>query len=130
MNPSFTRSVALACLAAGAGGILSSCVIEPPVTTYEAGYVTSTLPPGYRSEWINGVEYYTYNGNYYRPRGSSGYVVVESPHLRPAVGGEVRITTLPSGYRVVTRSGVRYYQVNDSYYQRRGDYYVVVPNPF
>lgn len=139
MKPSFTQSVPLALVAAGVSGLLSSCVVtepavtEPPtttrtVTTYQTGYMTPTLPTGYRSEQIDGTEYYTYNGNYYRPRGN-GYVVVEAPRMRPVVGGEVRIATLPSGYHVLTRGGVRYYRVNDTYYRQQGDAYVIVRNP-
>jgi hypothetical protein len=49
--------------------------------------------------------------------------------MRPVVGGEVRIATLPSGYHVLTRGGVRYYRVNDTYYRQQGDAYVIVRNP-
>lgn len=83
MKLSFTQSVPLALVAAGVSGLLSSCVVTQPavteaptttrtVTTYQTGYMTPTLPTGYRSEQIDGTEYYTYNGNYYRP----GTVVV------------------------------------------------------
>lgn len=104
------------------------------VTTYQAGYETRSLPPGYRTEVIGDQSYYTHNGTYYR-RGSGGYVVVEAPVTRSRgydQGGreQVIITELPRGYRTINHNGGRYYQNNDVYYQQRGQGYVVVGSPF
>lgn len=40
------------------------------------------------------------------------------------------IRTLPSGAQVVTHRGTRYYQAGNTYYQSRGDGYVIVDRPF
>jgi hypothetical protein len=40
------------------------------------------------------------------------------------------VRTLPSGARVVTHRGTRYYQSGNVYYQPRGDGYVIVRSPF
>lgn len=115
------------------------------VTTYRAGYEVRSLPSGYRTEVIDGDRYHVHNGTYYRPR-SGRYVVVDAPrprdrgrygrsqqdrgYNRSQQGRDVVITRLPRGYRPVTYRGVRYYQVNDVYYQQRGSGYVVVGRPY
>ncbi len=142
------RTILLGCLGAAFGALLTSCVdpyyagpqtSERTVTTYRTGYEVRTLPPGYRTETIAGTRYYHHNGTYFQPR-SGRYVVVEAP--RRGYDGRDRydrgpryeetrvITRLPRGYRTVNHRGVTYYQVNDSYYQRRGSGYVVVSRPF
>ena len=142
IHPIVLGSVALA-----VGTLLPSCV-DPyaqnhgpshSVTTYHVGYEVSNLPPGYRTEVIDGSNYYNYNGTYYRPR-SGRYVVVEAPrprygssrsrYDRPSDRQEVIITKLPRGYRPVELRGVRYYQVNDTYYQKRGAGYIIVGRPY
>ncbi len=145
MKTPTTKQFILSGFALATGALLSSCVDPyysqnqgPPqrVTTYSAGYEVRTLPPGYRTEIIGGTPYYYYGGTYYRPR-SGRYVVVEAPHHYDRYGRhdrydrrepqrEVIIQQLPRGYRTVTRNGVRYYQVNDVYYQQRGSGYVIV----
>ena len=68
----------------GLGLSLTSCVApyegetRTSVTTYRPGYTVNTLPGGYRTEVIDGTDYYYTNGNYYRRRGSN-YVVVDAP---------------------------------------------------
>lgn len=142
MKTPITKKFILSSFALATGALLSSCVDPyysqgPPqrVTTYSAGYEVRSLPPGYRTEIIGGTQYYNYNGTYYRPR-SGRYVVVEAPrhydhdrydrYDRREPQREVVIQQLPRGYRTVTRNGVRYYQVNDMYYQQRGSGYVIV----
>lgn len=133
------RSAALGGLALATATLLPSCV-DPyapgpqPVTTYRAGYEVRTLPPGYRTEVIEGSQYYSYNGTYYRSH-SGRYVVVDAPrhrdhYDRPGSGRDVVITRLPRGYRTVERHGVRYYQANGNYYQQRGSGYVIVSHPY
>lgn len=139
------------------GTILTSCA--PPAdphtdttttTTYsdfQPGYRTTTLPTGYQSEEISGSTYYYNNGHYYRPNGG-GYVVVAAPRTsryysdydsrrrstttvqNPRTGEVNVITTLPSGYRVISHGGTRYYQSGDQYYRRQGDGYITVSNPY
>lgn len=140
--------------------IISSCADPyaysggPPqttvTTTYRTGYEVTSLPSGYRTEIIEGTPYYVYNHTYYRPR-SGRYVVVEAPRGYRDRYTEVRrdtrydnrynepydrriesrvVTQLPSGYRTVVRDGVRYYQVRDTYYQQRGNGYVIVSPPY
>ena len=139
-----TTSIILSLFAAGSGVLLTSCVdpyytgpSSATVTVHRPGYVVQTLPHGYRTEVIGGTSYYYHDNVYYRPQGR-GYVVVESPrrHSRrhdwdhgPRRDVTV-IRELPSGYRVVTHGGQRYYRVGDVYYQSRGSGYVVVRSPF
>jgi hypothetical protein len=124
------------------GTLLSSCVDpyaggygpQATATTYRAGYEVRSLPPGYRTEVIGGTSYYNHNGTYYRPR-SGRYVVVEAPRqrvdrYRHNGHTDVVVTKLPPGYRVVKHRGSQYYQVRDTYYQRRGTGYVVVTRPY
>lgn len=135
--------IVLGSMALAIGTLLPSCV-DPyvqnhgpshSVTTYHVGYEVSNLPPGYRTEVIGGTNYYNYNGTYYRPR-SGRYVVVDAPRpryesSRPRYDRqEVIITKLPRGYRPVEHRGVRYYQVNDTYYQKRGAGYIIVGRPY
>lgn len=149
-----TKPIILGCLGLALGTMLTSCV-DPyyaqgpqhrPSMAYSTGYEVRTLPPGYRTEMIEGTRYYHYNGTYYRPR-SGRYVVVEAPRHYSSNNRydrydgpsrrydgpphrDVVITHLPSGYRVVEHRGTRYYQVQDRYYQQRGSGYVIVGSPF
>lgn len=137
MKTSLTKPVLLGAFGFALATMLPSCVDPyyahnpgppPQVTTYSAGYEVRALPPGYRTEIIGGTQYYNYNGTYYRPR-SGRYVVVEAPrnYNRPPHRQDVVIVReLPRGYRVVNHRGVRYYQVNNTYYERRGSGYVQV----
>jgi hypothetical protein len=141
MKTSSRKNLSLACLGLAVGALLSSCV-DPyyagqggpssRVVEYRQNREIRRLPSGYRTEVIDGNNYYNHNGTYYR-RQSGGYVVVEAP--RPRYGSsqdyrETSITRLPRGYREVTHRGNRYYQVNDVYYQRRGSVYVTVTRPY
>lgn len=141
MKTSVISPLLLGCFGVAIATLLPSCV-DPyvqssgphpsTVTTVRAGYEVRSLPSGYRTEVIDGSSYYTHNGTYYRPR-SGRYVVVEAPrprYNRPPPRSEVVITRLPRGYRPVEHRGVRYYQVNDVYYQQRGSGYVIVSRPY
>lgn len=129
------------------------------VTQYRPGYMVDTLPGGYRSEVVGGVSYYRYNDTYYRRQGSR-YVVVERPgggyggrddrydrrdprdrydndryyrDRRPGGPGYRETTvirTLPSGARVVTHRGTRYYESRGTYYRPASGGYVIVGSPF
>lgn len=136
-----------------AAASLSSCYVPPGATVavepaYRPGYVVTSLPYGYRTELISGTRYYYHNDVYYRPSGR-GYIVVESPHRHGPPRGDwdrdgrpdrrgpyphdhdvTVVRRLPSGYRVVTHHGQRYYLAGDVYYQARGDGYIVVRSPF
>jgi hypothetical protein len=133
--PTASQSILGAFLLA-AGVLFSSCVDpyysqnqrQPQhVTTYSAGYEVRSLPSGYRTEMIGGTKYYNHNGTDYRPR-SGSYVVVDAPrhYSHQPTHRDVVVRQLPRGYRTVNRGGVRYYQANDVYYQKRGSGYVVV----
>lgn len=139
---------------AGSIGILlcasiTSCV-DPyaydsygPVTTYRSGYEVRTLPPGYRTEIIDGNRYYVYGNTYYRPR-SGRYVVVDPPRYVDRRRDEDRryddrrydnrrtvvVRELPYGYRTETHRGVRYYRANDVYYRPSGSGYIIVERPY
>ncbi len=102
----------------------------PVETVYQPGYAVRTLPPGYRTEVIDGVRYYHHDRVYYRPEGS-GYVVVDTPRtIVESPPGTSIIRTLPGGYEVVTYRGQRYYRAGNVYYQSRADGYVIVPSPY
>ncbi len=139
MKTSLTKPALLGCL--GVAAMLSSCV-DPNYSQnqsgprnagysqgYSAGYEVRTLPSGYRTEVIGGSQYYNHNGTYYQPR-SGRYVVVEAPrgYNRPPRRQQevVIVRELPRGYRVVKHRGTQYYQVRDTYYERRGSGYVQV----
>lgn len=119
-------------------------------SSYQPGYVVTSLPAGYRTVTYGGTRYYQHDNVYYRPRGS-GYAVVD----RPRAAGPVRrdwdrdgirnrrdpnptrydrditvIRNLPPGYRVVERGGNRYYRAGDTYYERRANGYVAVRQPY
>ena len=108
---------------------LTSCVVpyeSATVTTYRPGYVSSSLPNGYRTEVIGGVDYYHSNGVYYRRNNRPGeYVVVDAPGNRHLQRQERIVTELPRGYRTVRRSGTTYYYHGNTYYQRKGNGYVI-----
>ncbi len=145
MKTSSIRSLLFGSFAIALGALLPSCVDpyaqgsgpQHSVTTYRTGYEVRSLPSGYRTEVIGGSNYYLHNGTYYRSR-SGRYVVVDAPRrqnqdrrdgrrdYRRDGNRDVIITQLPRGYRTVERRGVRYYQVNNTYYQKRGSGYVVV----
>lgn len=141
MKTSTHYPFALGSFALALGALLTSCVDpyveghgpQHSVTTYSVGYEVGSLPSGYRTEVIDGTSYYNYNGTYYRPR-SGRYVVVEAPSSRQSAygshGDQHIITRLPGGYRQVEHRGVRYYQANDTYYQKRGSGYVIVTRPY
>lgn len=126
------------------------------VTTYRPGYVVNTLPSGYYTESYGGQSYYRHNDVYYRRQGSR-YVVVERPshdhydrrddrrddrydrrddryddrdHRGPHRESTTVIRTLPSGYRIVTHSGTRYYESRGTYYQTAPGGYVIVRSPY
>lgn len=125
------------CFGLATAALLTSCVdtyVDPyptTVTTYRSGYEVHTLPPGYRTEIIDGSNYYVHNGTYYRPR-SGGYVVVDSPRERARHHHHPSriVTTLPSGYRTVEYHGTRYYRAGDVYYQPSGSGYIIVNRPY
>ena len=123
------------------------------VTQYRPGYVVDTLPGAYRTEVVGGVRYYHHDNVYYRSQGSR-YVVVDSPrggtrvydrddrydrrdyrddrHNGPNYDRRETtvIRTLPSGARVVTHRGTRYYESRGTYYQPSAGGYIIVGSPF
>lgn len=126
-------------------------------TSYRPGYRVNALPGGYRSEIISGNTYYYHDGHYYRPS-SGGYIIVDAPRTSryyddygrrhqsrqtyrrsdrhsssnqdQTYEREVTLTRLPRGYREVTHRGTRYYQVDDRFYQRQNNTYVMVQRPY
>lgn len=133
MKSSSRKSVILSSLGIAIATALTSCVVpydSATVTTYQPGYVTRSLPYGYRTEYIGGVSYYNYNGTYYRPHSRRGeYIVVDAPHRTYYRHDDRIIRTLPPGYRTVRRGDIVYYRHGDTYYQRRGGGYVIVRFP-
>ena len=81
-----------------------------------------SLPDGFVRLFIGGLEYYYWEGMFYR-MATSGYVVVQAP-----VGAVV--TAIPPGYQHVIVDGVPYYSINGvTYMQTAYGYYQVVPTP-
>jgi len=164
-----TSRIILSVITLGAAGLLSSCVdpyyvgggtTTTTVTQYRPGYMVDTLPGGYRTEVVGGVNYYRHNDVYYRSQGRR-YVVVERPSYggpsrydprdrydrhdgrydprdrydlqqdpRYGHGRETIIRTLPSGARVVTHRGTRYYESRGTYYRPSAGGYIIVGSPF
>jgi len=86
------------------------------------GRVTPVLPYGFISLFVGGMEYFYWEGMYYRAT-TGGYVVVPAP-----VGAVV--TAIPPGYQHVVIDGVAYYIINGvTYMQTTYGYYQVVPPP-
>ncbi|BCU79224.1 DUF6515 family protein [Luteolibacter sp. LG18] len=136
------KIVSLAALTGFGGLMLTSCIVDPAppqrvvYRDYRPGYVVETLPGGYQTEVVGGVQYYHHDNIYYRPQGR-GYVVVESPRMHGPMmpppghmGFGTTVTTLPNGARIVTHNRTRYWVHDNVYYQSRGDGYVIVRSPF
>ncbi len=85
------------------------------------GRVVHSLPYAYTRLFMAGIEYFYWEGMYYR-RMSNRYVIV------PAPVGTV-VTTIPSGCRPVVIDGVPYYNINDVTYMQTSYGYQVVPEP-
>lgn len=137
---SLASPLVIGCLGLATANLLTSCVypyVDPyptTVTTYHAGYEVRSLPYGYRTERIDGRNYYVHGDTYYQPRGDR-YVVVNTPrshamHRHHPGSRDVYVTTLPHGYRTVVYRGTRYYRSGDVYYQPRGTGYVIVRSPY
>lgn len=145
-------------IAVGFAVSLSSCVIDPyysepshthVTTVYRPGYEVRTLPSGYTTQTINGTRYYYHDNVYYSSR-NGRYVVVDNPrHHGPRRYDDRRdyrdrrdrdyrrnsdqvtiIRTLPGGARSVNYRGQQYYRSGNTYYQSRGNGYVIVTNPY
>jgi len=148
MKQKIRKPLFLGLLGLATATLLSNCIdpyaINPnyphqQVTTYSIGYEVRDLPYGYNTEIIGGTRYYHYNGTYYRPR-SGRYVVVEAPRLNrnnynqgydERRGNQTTfIRELPRGYRTLTHRGIRYYHLNNIYYQQQGSGYIIVRRPF
>lgn len=61
--------------------------------------------------------------------GSCSYYETQTTATPDYTVGQV-VTTLPSGYRMVTVGGNRYYSYGDYYYRPHGSGYVVVDSPY
>jgi hypothetical protein len=154
-NTASARRAVLALTAAALFLPFSSCVVpygdeyQGTYTTYQPGYRTTSLPSGYRSETISGLNYYYHNGSYYQ-RSAGGYVVIAAPRQsryyseysrsrqvsQPRARTTVttyqpghRLNSLPRGYRSEKLGGSTYYYHNGSYYQRNASGYVVTQAP-
>ena len=89
---------------------------------YRPGYRLPHLPHGSHRLHLHGMEYYFFDGFFYRPR-LGGYFIVEAP-----IGAVV--LSLPSLYATFYLDGIEYYRAGHTYYRRhhpRG--YIVVPDP-
>jgi len=80
------------------------------------------LPDGFTRLFVGGLEFFFWEGMYYR-MANDGYVVVPAP-----IGAVV--TTIPSGCQIIVVDGVPYYVINGvTYMQTAYGYYQVVPPP-
>ena len=86
------------------------------------GRVMHSLPDGFVRLFIGGLEYFYWEGMFYR-MAAGGYMVVPAP-----VGAVV--TAIPAGYQHVIVDGIPYYTINGvTYMQTAYGYYQVVPTP-
>ena len=85
------------------------------------GHMVRDLPLGFACLFIGGMEYYYWEGMYYR-QAPSGYVVVPAP-----VGAVV--TAVPDGCQQVVVDGTLYYLINGVTYMKTAYGYQVVPMP-
>ena len=85
------------------------------------GKTERMVPEGYTRLFVGGVEYYYWEGMFYRMNGPE-YVVVPAP-----VGAVVPV--IPPGCRPVMVEGVPYYAVNNVTYMQTTVGYQVVPPP-
>ena len=60
------------------------------------GALIDTLPPRYTTVVYGGVPYYCYDGYYYRPYSSGGYIVVEPPVAAAPVAAPVVAAAAPA----------------------------------
>jgi hypothetical protein len=79
------------------------------------------LPNGYLRFIMDGLEYYYWEGMFYRMRANQ-YIVVSAP-----VGAVV--TAIPQGSQPVVVDGVSYYNINGVTYMATPEGYKVVPQP-
>ena len=96
---------------------------EPYYTPHYApdGRMRNDLPNGYLRLIMGGLEYFYWEGMFYRMR-TNGYVVVPAP-----VGAVV--TAIPQGSQPVMVDGVAYYNINGVTYMYTPYGYQVVPPP-
>ena len=88
---------------------------------YKPGHPVKPLPRGYSRLFVNSLEYFFFDGFFYRPY-RNGYVVVDAP-----IGAV--IAQLPRFSQLLHWRGQPYYAVGNTYYRRHGHGYVVVPDP-
>lgn len=88
---------------------------------YKPGYPVKPLPRGYSRVYVNAIEYFFFDGFFYRPS-RQGYIVVDAP-----IGAIV--AALPGFHHIVQWRHQPYYVVGNTYYRRHPHGYVVVPNP-
>lgn len=119
--------VAGPCVQAEHGGWDSHHHGGPPISfPYSSHYmphgrIVHDLPLGFARLFIGGLEYFYWEGLYYR-FSNTGYVVVPAP-----VGAVV--TTLPPGYQTVVVDGTLYYLINGVTYMQTVNGCQVVPLP-
>jgi hypothetical protein len=85
------------------------------------GRIAFSLPGGFISVGVGGINYYYGDGVYYRRHGR-GYAVVAPP-----IGAFVRY--LPNHYQLVVIGGERYYTHGGIYYRYVRNGYELVPRP-
>ncbi|MGR9054066.1 MAG: DUF6515 family protein [Gammaproteobacteria bacterium] len=97
----------------------------PPTPTYrqyyKPGYHIDPLPYGYNRLLVDAIEYFFFDGYFYRPS-RGGYVIVDAP-----IGAVVAV--LPRLHRVIYRHGRPYYIVGNTFYRKHSKGYIVVPDP-
>jgi hypothetical protein len=88
---------------------------------YKPGHNVKPLPKGYSRVLVNSLEYFFFDGFFYRPH-ANGYVVVDAP-----IGAV--ITQLPRFSQLVYWHKLPYYAIGNTYYRPHHKGYVVVPDP-
>lgn len=88
---------------------------------YRPGYQLRYLPRGHSRLFLGGLEYFFFDGFFYRPYRNE-YRVVDAP-----IGAIVM--TLPRLHFSFVWNGLNYFVSGNTYYRPHGNGYVIVPDP-
>jgi len=89
---------------------------------FHPGLIVDVLPFGYVPIYFGGTPYYYYEGVFYEPAPSSGYIVVPPP-----VG--VIVPTLPPGVEAIVAGGILCYYAAGTFYVPHPNGYQVIRAP-
>ncbi|KAA1242630.1 DUF6515 family protein [Aquimarina sp. RZ0] len=97
-------------------GVISSCATA--VSARPANKVVISKVHNPKIVTHKNVKYYRKSGVWYIKKNKK-YTAVKAP-------AGVKVTILPTGYRIIKIKGVRYYRYKGVYYKKSGKKYIVV----